>query len=309
MSAAQRAPRPTVVATVGAFDGVHLGHQELIKQVVARARALRCYSLAVTFDPHPDLVLYPERHLTELTDLEQKRSLISGLGIDFVRVFEFTRELSMLRPEEFIGLLLAEYTIAELWVGPDFAMGRGRSGTIAALAEIGAAESFGLHMVPPVRIDHEVVSSTYIRNLLSHGEVRHAARLLGRAYSLTGVVVRGAERGRLLQFPTANLRLPATRTVPADGVYAALAEVRGQRWPAVVNVGGRPTFGEDERFVEVHLLGFKGDLYDERLTVAFVERLRDTRRFESAEALRDQITRDVEAARALPELAAAAPPA
>lgn len=307
LSGAQRRDRPAVVATVGAFDGVHLGHQELIKQVVARARALRCYSLAVTFDPHPDLVLYPERRLTELTDLEQKRALIQSLGIDFIRVFQFTRELSMLRPEEFIGLLLAEHRLAELWVGPDFAMGRGRSGTISALAEIGAAEGFGLHVVPPVRIEHEIVSSTYIRNLLARGDVRHAAQLLGRPYMLAGVVVRGSERGRLLRFPTANLRIPATRTVPADGVYAALTEVDGQHWPSVVNVGARPTFGDGERFVEVHLLDFDGELYDRRISVAFVERLRDTRRFESAEALREQIARDIEAARALPELAAVAP--
>jgi riboflavin kinase/FMN adenylyltransferase len=295
-----------VVATIGAFDGVHRGHVELLRQVVARATALACGSTAVTFDPHPDLVLYPDRHLTELSDLEEKRRLMMGLGIDLVLVFEFTREFSMLRPEDFIGRLQAQQPICELWVGSDFALGRGRSGTIAALAEIGSVEGFALHVVPPVKTAREVISSTYIRALLAQGEVRHASELLGRSYTVSGVVTSGAGRGRSLDFPTANLQVPATRTVPADGVYAALVQVDGRPRAAVVNVGGRPTFSESERLVEVHLLDFEGDLYDQSMSVQFVERLRDTHRFNSVEELREQIGRDIVAARGLPELVAVA---
>lgn len=295
-----------VVATVGAFDGVHLGHRELLRQVVARAGALGCASLAVTFDPHPDLVLYPDRHLTELTDREQKQAIMRGLGIDDVLVFDFTPEFSMLRPDEFLGRLQAHRRLRELWVGSDFALGRGRSGTIAALAELGAAEDFALHVVPPVKISHEVTSSTLVRTLLAQGDLARANALLGRRYALSGTVVPGAGRGRTIDVPTANLRIPATRTVPADGVYAALVPLDGLRRPAVVNIGGRPTFGEEERQIEVHLLNFDGDLYGRRLVVEFEARLREVRRFESVDELRTQIAHDIAAARALPALAASA---
>jgi riboflavin kinase/FMN adenylyltransferase len=290
------------VATIGAFDGVHRGHQVLLGEVVARAGALGCRSLAVTFDPHPDLVLYPDRRLTELSDREQKRELMQALGIDYVRVFEFTHELSMLRPEEFIARLQAEHRLAELWVGSDFAMGRGRSGTIAALADIGSADGFALHVVPPVKIGHEIISSTYIRTVLAQGDVRRANELLGHRYALAGLVGPGAGRGRTIDFPTANLQLPSTRTIPADGVYAALVPLEGRLRPAVVNVGGRPTFDEAERQIEIHLLDFDGDLYGRRLSIEFVARLREVRKFGSVDELRAQIARDVEAARALPEL-------
>ena len=294
--------RPSVVATIGAFDGVHRGHQVLLGEVVARAGALGCRSLAVTFDPHPDLVLYPDRRLTELSDREQKRELMQALGIDYVRVFEFTHELSMLRPEEFIARLQAEHRLAELWVGSDFAMGRGRSGTIAALADIGSADGFALHVVPPVKIGHEIISSTYIRTVLAQGDVRRANELLGHRYALAGLVGPGAGRGRTIDFPTANLQVPSTRTIPADGVYAALVPLEGRLRPAVVNVGGRPTFDEAERQIEIHLLDFDGDLYGRRLSVEFVARLREVRKFGSVDELRAQTARDVEAARALPEL-------
>lgn len=296
--------RPPVVTTIGAFDGIHRGHQELLKQVKARADMLGCRSMAVTFDPHPDLILYPDRRLTELSDRDQKRALMRELGIDYVLVLDFTRELSMLRPEEFIGQLQAEHRLCELWVGSDFALGRGRSGTISALAEIGSAEGFALHVMPPVKIAHETISSTYIRTLLAQGDVARANELLGHYYALAGRVVPGAGRGRSIDVPTANLDVPTSRTIPADGVYAALVPLDGPLRPAVVNVGSRPTFDEPGRQIEVHLLDFGGDLYNRRLTVEFVARLRDVRRFGSADELRAQIARDIEAARALPELGA-----
>jgi riboflavin kinase/FMN adenylyltransferase len=294
--------RPSVVATIGSFDGVHRGHQELLSQVVSRARSLGCQSLAVTFDPIPDLVLYPDRRVTELSDRDLKERLILELGVAYVSILEFTRELSMLRPEEFVGQLQAKHLLREVWVGSDFAFGRDRSGTISALVEIGSAEGFGLHVVPPVKTAHSVISSTYIRTLISQGEMEQAAELLGHRHALSGVVAPSAGRGQQIGFPTANLQVPAVRTIPADGVYAALVPLEDRLLPAVVNVGGRPTFEDLERQIEVHILDFDRDLYGKRLSVEFVARLRDVRRFGSVDELRAQIRQDVEAARALPAL-------
>ncbi len=290
--------RPSVVATIGAFDGIHRGHQVLLGRVVERARYLHIESLCVTFDPHPDLVLYPERHLTYLTDRAEKERILAELGLDRVLVFEFTRELSMLRPEEFLGLVQEQYRLAELWVGSDFALGRGRSGTIATLAEIGRDDGFEIHVLPPQRVDHEIVSSTFIRTLLSQGNVEHANRLLGRCYRVSGIVERGAARGRQIGFPTANIRPNPRLTLPADGVYLAAVALGSRRYRAVVNLGGRPTFQEGERLLEAHLLDFSGDLYGTNLAVEFVQRIRDVRRFDSIDALKAQIARDVAAARA-----------
>ena len=289
--------RRPVVATIGAFDGIHRGHHLLLGQVVERARSLGLPSLCVTFDPHPDLVLYPDRLVTYLTDRAEKERVLRQLGLDAVMVIEFTPALSMLNPEEFLGLVADEHPLAELWVGSDFALGRGRSGTIAALAELGRTQGFALHVVPPQRADREIISSTFIRSLLSQGNVRQANRLLGRRYRISGIVETGAARGRQLGFPTANIRPDPKRALPADGVYAAVVPLEGVEHRAVANFGSRPTFKEGERLLEVHLLDVAADLYGQLLDVDFVDRLRETQRFESIDALRAQIARDADAAR------------
>ena len=289
--------RRPVVATIGAFDGIHRGHHLLLGQVVDRARTLGLASLCVTFDPHPDLVLYPDRHVTYLTDRNEKERVLHQLGLDHVLVIEFTSELSLMTPEAFLTLLEESYPLAELWVGSDFALGRGRTGTIAALAELGRIQGFALHVVPPRRADSEVISSTFIRGLLSQGNVRHAAQLLGRRYRISGLVESGAQRGRQLGFPTANIRPDPRRALPADGVYAAVVPLDGVEHRAVANLGSRPTFKEGERLLEVHLLDVTADLYGRTLDVDFVDRLRDTRRFDSIDDLRAQIDRDANAAR------------
>lgn len=286
-----------VVATIGAFDGIHRGHHLLIGQVVDRAKALGLPSVCVTFDPHPDLVIYPDRQLAYLTDRDEKARVLAQLGLDHVQIVEFTPAVSMLRPAEFLGLISEKAPLAELWVGSDFALGRGRSGSIAALAELGRTVGFALHVVPPQRSDHEVISSTLIRGLLSQGKVRQANRLLGRRYRISGIVESGAQRGRQLGFPTANIKPDSRRALPADGVYAAIVPLEGSEYRAVANLGSRPTFKEGERLLEVHLLDAKLDLYDRKLDVDFVARLRDTQRFASIEDLRDQIVRDADAAR------------
>jgi riboflavin kinase/FMN adenylyltransferase len=241
-------------------------------------------------------VLHPERRLTFLTDREEKERLIRDIGLDEVTVFEFTREFSMLPAEEFINLLQARHPLRELWVGPDFALGMGRSGTISALAEIGRSARFALHMVPPQWIDGEAVSSTYIRSLLADGDVAHANRLLGRAFAVCGEVVHGDQRGRELGFPTANLRLPQLRAVPGDGVYVAGASWDGGEAAAIVNLGGRPTFGDDTRLLEAHLLDTSVDLYGRRLCLSFLKRLRGIKKFDSLDGLKAQLVLDREAA-------------
>lgn len=286
-----------VVATIGAFDGIHRGHHELLGQVVDRAKALGLDSLCVTFDPHPDLVLYPDRKLSYLTDRAEKERVLHHLGLAHVQVIDFTLALSMLTPEEFLGLISEQYPLAELWVGSDFALGRGRSGTIAALAELGRVQGFALHVVPPRRSDREVISSTFIRSLLTQGNVRHANRLLGRRYRLSGIVEGGMQRGRTIGFPTANIKPDPRRALPADGVYAAVVAFGGVEYRAVANLGSRPTFKEGERLLEVHVLDAKLDLYDKQLDVDFVDRLRDTRRFDGIDALKEQIELDAAAAR------------
>ncbi len=289
-----------VVATIGAFDGIHRGHQLLLGQVVERARSLGLASLCVTFDPHPDIVLYPDRRLTYLSDRPEKERVLRQLGLDHVLVFEFTRELSMLRPEEFLNLIRERHEVAELWVGSDFALGRDRSGTIATLVEIGRVDCFALHVVPPQRVDREIISSTAIRSVLAEGNVRQANRLLGRRYRITGRVEQGNARGRQLGWPTANIRPDPHRALPADGVYLAIVPLEGVEWRAVVNLGSRPTFQEGERLLEAHLLEYDGDLYGRELAIEFVDRVRDVRRFDSIEALREQIARDAETARRMP---------
>src|SRR5581483_8052602 len=227
---------------------------------------------------------------------EEKERLIREIGVDDVLVLEFTRELSMLRADEFLKMLQPRFPPQELWIGPDFAMGRGRAGTLSALAEIGREEGFALHMVPPLRVDGEIVSSTYVRSLLADGEVGHANRLLGRPFAVCGVVVRGAQRGRGLGFPTANVQPPPMHALPADGVYAGRATWDDNDTPAVINLGGRPTFGEEPRLLEAHLIGVEADLYGARLCVQFQRRLRGVLRFSSIDELRAQIARDRDAA-------------
>ena len=289
--------RRPVVATIGAFDGIHRGHHVLLGQVVERARALGLPSMCVTFEPHPDIVLYPERRLTYLTDRADKERVLHDLGLDEVMFIEFTHELSMLKPDEFLGLIAEQHPLAELWVGSDFALGRGRTGTIAALAEIGRTEGFALHVVPPQRADRETISSTFIRSLLAQGNVRHANRLLGRRYRISGPVEEGMARGRQLGFPTANIKPDDRRALPADGVYAAVVPIDGVEYRAVVNLGSRPTFKEGERLLEVHLLDVTLNLYGRSIDVDFVDRLRDVQRFDGIDALKAQIARDADAAR------------
>ena len=288
------------VVTIGVFDGVHLGHQALISTVARRAAELGVTSGCVTFSPHPEDVLRPESDITHLAAVEDRLSAIKALGVAEVVVMEFTAALSQLTPEEFLDLLANRFRLRELWIGSDFALGKGRSGTPERLAAIGRESGFEVFRFPPVEIGGKVVSSSRIRQLLAEGQVREAAELLGRRYRLRGHVVSGDGRGRTLGFATANLAPKQRMCVPRDGVYVVWVETAsGELYEGVANIGVRPTFHGKRRQIEVHLLDYQGELYDQPMVVDFVARLRDERCFESPAALVEQIGRDVAQARAL----------
>lgn len=293
--------RLDAVVTIGVFDGVHLGHQALVRQVLRRAEAMGAQAVCVTFSPHPEDVLRPESGIVHLAPLDERTAFLSALGVSEVVVFEFTRELSQLSPEEFIDLLLARFRLRELWIGTDFALGRNRSGGPETLAAIGRQHGFTVHQFPPVEIEGETISSSRIRNALAEGHVDEAARLLGRPYRISGKVVVGDRRGRTLGYPTANLSLTERLAVPADGIYAVWARVAGEdvSRPGAASIGVRPTFGGGRRQIEVFLIDYDGDLYGRELIVDFVARLRGEEMFDSAEALIAQMNEDVRAARAV----------
>lgn len=289
---------PSVVAQ-GTFDGIHLGHQAVIRTAVERARALDVRPVAVTFDPNPLAVLRPAEAPPELLPLEERLERIAELGPDVCLVIPFTTQFAEVEADAYVkDVLLGLLRAREIVVGFNHAFGRGARGTPELLARTAGAAGVSVHVVPPLRVDGHAVSSTSIREALRRGDVRQAARFLGRPYALRGVVARGAARGRTLGFPTANLAAPPGLPL-ADGVYAARAEWDGKSAPSVVNVGVRPTVDGATRLVEAHLLGVSPDLYGRALTLAFLDRIRSERRFDSLDALRAQIAADVATARRL----------
>lgn len=308
MSTVPEAPRAQIVhdlaelaetgeyaVTIGRFDGVHMGHRHLIGLTVASARRQGLRSLAITFEPHPEQVLRPDAAILRLTTAAAKEALLAASGVDAVAVLAFTTEFSRQLPEEFIGRLMATVRPRELWVGEDFVFGYKRSGTPERLAQLGAQHDFAVHRVPRIRLHGtEMISATNIRRHLSEGNVGLVAHLLGRPYTLSGTVVHGAARGRLIGYPTANLAQHPELLVPALGIYATLVDVPGvvRRHPAMTAIGVRPVFDNGERTVESHLLDWSGDLYDRPLDLHFLEWLRPEENFPSVEALVEQMARD-----------------
>ncbi|MGH7265530.1 MAG: bifunctional riboflavin kinase/FAD synthetase [Candidatus Rokuibacteriota bacterium] len=289
---------PSVVAQ-GTFDGIHLGHQAIIRHAVDRARALDAQAVALTFDPHPVAVLHPGEAPPEILSLEDRLAEMAALGPDVGLVIPFTREFSEMEAETFVRDVLARLLRArELVVGFNHTFGRAARGTPEGLEKLAAPFGIRVHVIPPLTVGGTVVSSSAIREALRAGDVRRAAELLGRPYALRGPVLRGAERGRGLGFPTANLALSGPLLL-ARGVYAARAAWDDRAAGAVVNVGVRPTFGETTPTVEAHLLDVDLDLYGRALTLAFLARIRDEQKFPSVNALRTRITEDVRAARGL----------
>jgi riboflavin kinase/FMN adenylyltransferase len=295
------APRQETVLTIGVFDGVHLGHQQLIDYLKRQALVRDYLPGVVTFRNHPLEVLSPQMRLPRLTSLEERTRLLQNLGIELVVPLSFTPELAQLPARDFVALLQKHLKMRGLVIGPDFALGRSREGDVSALHSLGKELGFWVDVVPPKIINGEVVSSTSIRQALAKGDTAKVKRLLGRPHALIGQVGHGAERGRQLGFPTANLEINSSQALPSDGVYATRANVAGHSYPSVTNIGIRPTFGEGERTVEVYIIDFEGTFYGQELRLELIEHLRAEKRFPNPEELKAQISRDVERARSILE--------
>ena len=292
-AALPRAAEGTVL-TVGSFDGVHLGHQAVVAEVARRAAAGRRPSVLVTFEPHPLAVVNPQAAPPLLTTGAERREILAQLPLDYVLFLRFDRRLAALSPDDFVRqVLLAHCGMRDLVFGYDHGFGRGRSGDVETLRRLGASLGFGVDVVPPVDIAGEPISSGRIRRAVAGGDLRTAARLLGRPYQVSGRVTQGERRGRLLGVPTINLgEVPPEKLLPPDGVYAVWVEWSGGRAGGMMNQGAKPTFDDGRRSIEAHLFGFDEDLYGEWVRIEWVERLRDVKRFASAQQLQDQLERD-----------------
>ncbi|MGB8509819.1 MAG: bifunctional riboflavin kinase/FAD synthetase [Pyrinomonadaceae bacterium] len=281
------------VLTLGVFDGLHLGHQLVMRTIVERARVLNAVPTVITFDPHPRAVLHPESAPPLLQTFDQKIEAFSALGIQQAIVVRFTKEFACVRAEDFLRDVVQERLHAkEVYLGRGFAFGHMREGNIALLRKASERLGFFADEVPEVRLRGGRISSSRIRELLSQGRVNLARRMLGRPYGVEGRVVRGAERGRTIGFPTANLR-PLNRVIPSGGVYVTTALIAGEWRRSVTNIGVRPTFeNEAEPSIETYVMDWSGDLYGDVLRVRFLHRLRAERKFASVEELKRQIETD-----------------
>jgi riboflavin kinase / FMN adenylyltransferase len=290
---------PAPVLTIGNFDGVHLGHQAIFRTLCQRARQIGGTSVVLTFDPHPLKILAPERCPPLITPTGKKLSLMQACNLDLVVCLPFNRQLASLTPVAFVEeILLGTIGMQEIYVGHDFAFGKGRSGTIALLHELGSQAGFRVHIIETIAVDERVVSSSSIRQWILQGEVDEAALFLGRLYSIAGSVVEGYRKGRELGFPTANVR-STYELIPGRGVYAVMADWRGRRYEGVANIGFNPTFARTELSIEIHLFDFAEQLYGETVEVSFMRKIRDERAFASVDELVKQIRDDVETAHAL----------
>ena len=288
--------------TVGSFDGVHRGHQDVLRQLVARARQLNVHSLLVTFDPHPLEVVNPSAAPRLLTVGDEKLEVLAESGIDFVAVVPFTPAFAAFSAERFVDeILLGRFRMHDLLMGHDHRFGHNRSGDVTTLRRLGSARGFDVSVVPAVTVNGgQNVSSTAIRRAVAGGDLDGAFRGLGRHYSLGGRVGEGARRGRLLGFPTANVPVPGPRKLlPPEGVYAVRVQTPAGPHDGMLNLGPRPTFGDAETVVEAHLFDADLDLYGATVRIDFVARLRDTQKFSGVEALVAQLHQDAAHARSV----------
>ncbi len=290
--------RPACV-TIGSFDGVHLGHQAILREMTEHARATGQAAVVITFYPHPSVVLRGRRPSFYLSTPEDRTEQLLAQGVDAVVNHPFNQDVASIRAADFVTRLLELARLRELWCGEDFALGHKREGTVTFLQAEGARRGFTVHVTTPQLLDGEPVSSTRIRQTLRDGAVDQAARFLGRPFGLPGMVVDGDKRGRALGFPTANLAVGEELAIPANGVYVCRAHIASGVYAAVASIGVRPTFETQENKVtiEAYLLDFSGNLYGQTMRLDFIERLRPELKFSGTEPLRAQIEQDVEAAR------------
>ncbi len=285
--------------TIGSFDGIHIGHQELIRELNFSAHQVGGRSVVLTFHPHPAVILRGRTGAFYLTPPDEKTDLLDKLDVDIVVTFPFTYELSQSSAREYVSLLIGHLGFQQLWVGYDFALGKGREGNVPYLQVLGEEFGYSVHVVDPVKCEDQIVSSSLIRKLIGEGAVIDANRFLGRYYRVAGEVVHGDGRGKKIGIPTANLETGDEKLIPGAGVYACRAEINDKFWPAAVNVGTRPTFeSTDQRsHVEAYILDFSDELYGQKIALDFVERLRGEVRFDSVEELLKQIYMDIDQTR------------
>jgi riboflavin kinase/FMN adenylyltransferase len=295
LSSFPRHPHPVVA--LGNFDGVHLGHRAILKTAIDRARAEAGSAFALTFDPLPAKVLFPQRAPSLILAPEDKLELLRRSGLDGVLVLNFTLELSQLEPRDFVrDYILGKIGAQAVVVGHSVSFGHNRAGNAAVMVELGREFGFETIVVSPVKVGGIEVSSTNVRRLVAQGDLRGAAKLLGRYHFLSGRVIHGRERGRKIGFPTANLE-PITECIPPDGVYATRVVLEDGAFAAITNIGMRPTFAEAARSIEAHIFDFDRDIYDRNIKLEMVERIRGEQKFESAEQLSRQIALDVQRAK------------
>tara|TARA_B100001146_G_scaffold186332_1_gene169868 strand:+ start:887 stop:1828 length:942 start_codon:yes stop_codon:yes gene_type:complete len=291
--------KASVVVAIGNFDGFHLGHQQLIKTLKVRSKELSLKSTVVTFEPHPQTYFQPNVRLSRLSSVREKLELFRDYGVERVIALRFNEQLASLSAEDFVRKYLVEsLSASHVVVGYDFGFGAGRSGTAEDLQALGDAYGFGVSRVAAVSIDGEKIGSTRVREVLQSGDLALAARLLGRPYAISGRVLYGDQRGRTWGFPTANL-LVERHNPPLRGVFAVeVGGVEEGLLPGVANLGFRPTVGGDRLLLEVHLINFSGTFYGDRVRVIFRKRIRAETKFDSFDALKDQIHKDTQAAAA-----------
>ena len=287
--------------TIGSFDGVHLGHQQIINPLVTGAHNLGLPAVVVTFHPHPLLVIKEEIRPFYLTLPEERAQILGGFGVDFVLTYPFSKTTSNINASDFIDDLFTHLQFTRLCIGHDFALGKDREGDPSTLKELGEIYGYELHEVSPYVLNEEIVSSSLIRRKIREGEIEGANQLLGRPFEITGTVESGANRGKSLGFATSNLDVPEEVVDVKPGVYVCWAEVKGEIWQAVTNIGYRPTFSEGltSPKIEAHLLDFSGDLYGEKMKLRFIERLRNEMKFEEISSLQAQINEDIAKTKAI----------
>ncbi|GAB4522272.1 MAG: bifunctional riboflavin kinase/FAD synthetase [Anaerolineae bacterium] len=284
--------KPSVV-TIGVFDGMHRGHQHLIRRLVTEAHDHNQLAVVMTFHPHPDVVLRDITGRYYLTTPEQRATFMFDLGVDCVVTHPFNEAVRQIRAADFVDQLVRHLKMERLWVGDDFALGYKREGNVAFLREQGTHKGFTVDVIDMVHTDDARVSSTLIREALTEGRIEDVREWLGWSYALSGEVIHGKKRGRTIGFPTANIAVPEDLVIPANGVYASWVYLNGEKHMAMTNVGVSPTFGNDEVTVEAYILDFDRDIYGQTLTITFEKYLRPEAKYNSLQELIDQIHRDV----------------
>ncbi len=282
-----------VVATIGNFDGIHLGHQKIIERVVSKGKELGLRKVVITFDPHPARVIFPSKAPGLILNRHQKIRILEESGVDLLLFIAFDRDLSLMTAEEFLRKIMERIDFSTIYIGENFRFGKNRSADYKTLDALGERLGFKVGCVPFVKVNDRIVSSSLIREMLKDGEVEEASRLLGRSYSIEGKVVPGEGRGQMMNIPTANIQ-PHNELIPKRGIYISEIVVAGSRYNSVTNIGIRPTFHLLHQTIESHMMDFHDHIYGEKVELFFHRKIRDEIKFENAEQLRKRIQKDIE---------------